>query len=79
MESRVETYYLIKNVNGFEEPLKAATRAALEPDKRELERAEALSDEGPEKRPAWEKASYYLVPKEEWDREHCPLMPVDLS
>lgn len=72
-------YYLIRNVNGFEEPLKAGARGALEPEKRELECIEARSGEGREKRPAWEKVSYYLLPKDEWDREHCPLMPVDLS
>jgi hypothetical protein len=70
---------LIKNVNGFEEALKAGTGAELESERRELERTEHLARSGQEQRPAWEKASYYLVPRDEWDRRNCPLMPVDLS
>ena len=70
---------MIKNVNGFEEALKAGTKAELEPDRQELESGEFLSGSRPDKRPVWEKASYYLVPKDEWDRQNCPLMPVDLS
>ena len=70
---------MIKNVNGFEEPLEAGARGALELEKGQLESIEARSDEGGTKRPAWEKASYYLLPKDEWDRQNCPLIPVDLS
>jgi hypothetical protein len=65
-------YYLIMNGNGFEEPLRVGTREELETEKIELEKMESLNGKG-------EKVTYYLVPKWEWDIEHCPLMPVDLS
>lgn len=77
-----EAYYLLENRNGFEEPLKAGTKRELETLKIALEKKEFLSNHSnhPDKeKQAWERAAYYVVLKKEWDMEHCPLMPVDLS
>jgi hypothetical protein len=40
---------------------------------------ESTSDQDTERGQAWDRVTYYLVPKREWDLEHCPLMPVDFS
>ncbi len=65
-------YYLIVNENGFEEPLKAGTLEELEVERLEVEKRESLKRGGA-------GVSCYLVPKWEWDLDHCPLMPVDFS
>ena len=72
------TYYLIKNVNGFEEPLCSGTLPELEKARIEYEE-ETLRRRNTPHDQAWERTAYYIVPKREWDLEHCPLMPVDYS
>lgn len=69
----IELYYLIANRNGFEEPLKVSTEAELQADRIELEKKETSS------KPMRGRVTYYLVSKRDWDVDHCPLMPVDLS
>ena len=68
----IEYFNLVRNENGFEESIATGTKEDMKRLKLELERKE-------EKGQAWEKISYYLVYKREWDIEHCPLMPVDYS
>jgi hypothetical protein len=72
-------YYLIMNLNGFEEPLRVGTEARMEADKLQLETAEMLSHQTDNEKQVWGRRSYYIVPKTEWDRQDCPLIPVDLS
>jgi len=79
LETVEEAYYLVENENGFEETLRAGTEAELEAEKLRLRIAETLSHQTDGGKQAWKRATYYLVPKAEWDREHCPLVPVDLS
>jgi hypothetical protein len=74
-----EAYYLLENRNGFEEPLKAGTKRELAVLKIALENKEFLSNHTDKEKQAWEQATYYVVLKKEWDIEHCPLIPVDLS
>jgi hypothetical protein len=74
-----ELYYLVANANGFEEPVKMGPHAELGPLRRDLELREHATRTTDGVHSPWSRISYYLVPKEEWDREHCPLMPVDLS
>jgi hypothetical protein len=74
-----ESYYLVENRNGFEEPLRAGTKEELESLKTAIEKTEWSSSQGGNGKQAWERRSYYIVTKTEWDREHCPLVPVDLS
>ena len=75
----MKCYYLIANKSGFEEPLRAGTEAELTSEKKALERKQRTMQEAGAAKGPWERVSYYLVPKEEWDRQNCPLMPVDLS
>ncbi len=77
MESSL--YYLIMIRNGFEEPLSVGAEEELEAKKIKLEKLAGLSNQEAKEGPAWERVSYDIVPKWEWDIEHCPLMPVDLS
>ncbi len=74
----IEQFNLIKNLNGFEESISAGTKKDLEKLKLELESKNRLEWEN-ENGQVWERVSYYVVPKREWDLEHCPLMPVDYS
>jgi hypothetical protein len=69
-------YYLIMIRNGFGEPLSVGAEEELEAKKIKLEKLAGLLAK---EVPAWESVSYDIVPKWEWDIEHCPLMPVDLS
>jgi hypothetical protein len=71
-------YYLVANINGFEEPIRVGTEKELLAEREKLERGRLPSLRREEER-VWEKVSYYLVRKREWDAEHCPLIPVDLS
>lgn len=70
-------YYLMVNRNGFEEPILEGTKERLEIERARLEKvgntltAENASPDV--------KIQYYIVPKEDRDLEHCPLMPVDYS
>ena len=72
-------YYLIMIRNGFGEPVSVGAEEELEAKKIKLEKLAGLSDQEAKEVPAWERVSYDIVPKWEWDIEHCPLMPVDLS
>lgn len=76
----IEQFNLIRNRNGFEESIETGTKQNLERMRLDLELEGAL-DQETERGQAWEwdKVTYYLVPKREWDLEHCPLMPVDFS
>ena len=72
-------YYLIMIRNGFGEPVGVGAEEELEAEKAKLEKLSGLSNQEAGEIPAWESARYDIVPKWEWDAEHCPLMPVDLS
>jgi hypothetical protein len=71
-------YYLVANENGFEEPLGMGTEAELLVERAELEKKAVSPPPSGEGR-LWGAAAYYLVPKDEWDSGHCPLIPVDFS
>jgi hypothetical protein len=72
-------YYLIMIRNGFGTPVSVGAEEELEAKKTKLEKLAGLSDQEADEVPAWERVGYDIVPKWEWDIEHCPLMPVDLS
>jgi hypothetical protein len=72
-------FNLIKNENGFEESIGSGTKHELEKLKSQIECENELMQDSDTKRQVWERASYYIVPKREWDIEHCPLIPVDFS
>ncbi len=74
----IEQFNLIRNRNGFEESIETGTKQDLERMRLDLE-FESTSDQDTERGQAWDRVTYYLVPKREWDLEHCPLMPVDFS
>jgi hypothetical protein len=67
------------NLNGFEEPLRVGSEAEMKAEILRLDTAEMLSHQTDSEKQVWERRSYYIVPKTEWDRQDCPLMPVDLS
>jgi hypothetical protein len=71
-------YYLVANEQGFEEPLRMGTEAELLSERAGLEKKAALSPPSGEGHRRG-TTTFYLVPKHEWDSEHCPLIPVDLS
>lgn len=71
----IEYFNLVRNENGFEESIDTGTKEDMERLRLELE----MKEKEEEKEQAWEKISYYLVAKREWNIEHCPLMPVDYS
>ena len=71
-------YYLVANKNGFEEPLKTGSADMLLPEQEELNRQEAFRRARGDVS-SWGMVKYYLVPKEEWDAQHCPLKAVDYS
>lgn len=69
-------YYLVINRNGFEEPLMEGFREELEKERCRVETEEGADSArltGPF------RDRFYLVAKEEWDRQHCPLKPVDFE
>ena len=72
-------YYLIMIRNGFGEPLSIGTKEELEAKKIKLEKLAGLSNQEAKEVQPWERVIYDVVPKWEWDIEHCPLMPVDLA
>jgi predicted acyltransferase (DUF342 family) len=69
-------YYLVANINGFEELVRLGEAPELERLLRKLEQAEKTS--GPAVEP-WALTRHYLVSKEDWERDYCPFIPVDLS
>jgi hypothetical protein len=75
----IELYNLIKNENGFEESIGSGTKHELETLKSEIEFKNKPMQDSDTKRQVWGGVSYYIVPKREWDVEHCPLIPVDYS
>lgn len=72
-------FYLIENMMGFEHPMEEGTERdmALKREKHEEEPATRRVGSGSNEFTI--KASYYVVPKGDWDIQHCPLIPVDLS
>ena len=72
----MELYCLVENRNGFEQLLAMGIESEMQAEKERLEKAN-LPASG-DKRPIWEKVSYYITPRHEWSAD-CPLMPVDLS
>ncbi len=73
------TFYLIENMMGFENPIEQGSREDLESRKPAYEREPAIKRVGSDSNGFAIKASYYIVPKEDWDIRNCPLIPVDLS
>ena len=73
------SYYLIENLMGFEKPIEQGSRADLELRRREYEKEPATRKVGIHPNAFIVEASYYIVAKDEWDIEDCPLIPVDLS
>ena len=69
-------YYLIANTNGFEEPVRLGASDEMERLLRKLTQIEKTS--GAASAP-WARTRHYLVSKEEWERDYCPFIPVDLS
>ncbi len=69
-------YYLVANTNGFEEPVRLGEAEELERLLGKLEQAEITSETAIE---PWKRMRHYLVSKEEWERDYCPFIPVDLS
>jgi len=67
------------NKNGFESPLSVGTRAELEEKKKWVEHIRKIFVHADSPDQTWENVSYYIVPKRDWDVEHCPLIPVDYS
>lgn len=71
-----EIFYLIRNINGFEEILKPGSEKELEELKSELVfKNEYIKDKIDDHVSV--NVTYYIVPKKEWDLHHCPLFPVD--
>ena len=73
------SFYLIENMMGFENPVEQGSRKDLEFRQLAYEREPAVKRVGSDSNGFDVKASYYIVPKEDWDIRNCPLIPVDLS
>ena len=71
-------YYLVANEQGFEEPLRIGTEAELLSERAGLKKRRLClpppvrGTDGELRRSIWCR-------EHEWDSEHCPLIPVDLS
>ena len=76
MKEEVSLYYLIANTNGFEEPVRLGASDEMERLLRKLAQREETF--GATRAP-WARTRHYLVSKEEWERDYCPFIPVDLS
>jgi hypothetical protein len=74
----IEYFNLIRNQNGFEESIGTGTKEDMEKLRLDFENKNDLKKKDGNGQ-AWERVSYYILPKREWDLEHCPLMPVDYS
>jgi hypothetical protein len=72
-------YYLIENLRGFERPVETDDPENLKALKDLYDRDPARKVVGSNKNRFEVQATYYIVPKDDWDTEHCPLIPVDLS
>ncbi|MDP6180021.1 MAG: hypothetical protein QGG48_09040 [Desulfatiglandales bacterium] len=73
------TFYLIENLIGFETPVEEGSEVDLTSEKKKYERKPATRKVGSGSNEFRIKASYYIVPKDDWDIHNCPLIPVDLS
>lgn len=71
-----EIFYLIRNINGFEEILKSGSIKELEELKRKIEFKYNFIEDKIDDSIAV-NVTYYIVPKKEWDLHNCPLFPVD--
>ena len=72
-------YYLIENMMGFEKPVEEGGLGNAELRKKQFERDPATSRIGSGSNEFVIRATYYIVPKKDWDIHNCPLIPVDLS
>ena len=72
-------YYLIENMMGFERPVEEGSLENLELGKKQFEKDPATSRIGSDPNEFVLRATYYIVPKKDWDIHNCPLIPVDLS
>jgi hypothetical protein len=70
----ISACYLIRNDNGFEDPVEEGAKAYLETLRGRLEKEENESHAGIKG-----SVRYYVILKQEWDISNCPIMPVDLS
>jgi hypothetical protein len=73
------SYYLIENMMGFEKPISEGGCEVLKLDKERHEKNPTTKKVGSGKNQFLLKARYYLLPKDAWDAQHCPLIPVDFS
>jgi hypothetical protein len=71
--------YLIENLMGFERPVETDDFVNLYLLKEHYERDPARGIVGSNEHRFEVRASYYIVSKDDWDMDHCPLIPVDLS
>ena len=76
MKQKSSLYYLISNTNGFEEPVRLGESDEMERLLRKLAHIERTSGAV---RVPWARTRHYLISKEEWERDYCPFIPVDLS
>ena len=72
-------YYLIENMMGFEKPVEEGSFEGLVLKKKTFEKDPATSRIGSDPNEFLIEATYYIVPKHDWDIHDCPLIPVDLS
>lgn len=72
-------HYLIENLMGCERPLAADELENLRDLKEKYESHPMRTVVGSRENRVEVQASYYIVPKGDWDMDHCPLIPVDLS
>lgn len=73
MKIEREIFYLIKNIDGFEEIITSGSKKELEKIKARLEYESNLNNESK----VLSNMIYYIIPKNEWDFQNCPLLPVD--
>lgn len=72
-------YYLIENLMGCERPVETDDRENLKVLKERYESNRMRRVVGSKENAVEVQASYYIVPKDDWDMDHCPLIPVDFS
>lgn len=72
--STEEIFYLIRNINGLEEIVESGRKKELEELKLYF-KSSLLEDKKDDE--IFLNITYYIVPKEEWDLQSCPLFPVD--
>ena len=72
-------YYLIENMMGFEKPIEEGSLESLALKKKIFEKDPTTNKIGSVPNEFVIRATYYIVPKHDWDIQDCPLIPVDLS